>query len=43
MTEMKANEHHKFLLYIVERNVKFKNEAVTITFFKDITFGVLYE
>ena len=33
----------KFLIYIVNQPLNFNEEAVTITFFKDITFGVLYE
>ena len=33
----------KFLIYIVNQQINFNEEAVTITFFKDITFGVLYE
>jgi len=43
ITEKREQERIKFLIYIVKQNVRFKDEAVTIIFFKDITFGVLYE
>ena len=33
----------KFLVYIINQEAVFNDEKVTITFFKDITFGVLYE
>ena len=32
-----------FLIYIVTQEVLFNEEISTITYFKDITFGVLYE
>jgi hypothetical protein len=37
------DENQKFLIYILKDKTTFKGEPVTITFFKDITFGVLYE
>ena len=33
----------KFLIYVVSMEIEFNEEPVTITFFKDITFGILYE
>ena len=36
-------EQTKFLLYIWSEEIEFDEEPVTITFFKDITFGILYE
>ena len=36
-------EYPKFLIYIVNQQVKINDEPQTLTFFKDITFGVLYE
>ena len=33
----------KFLVYIVNQEIEFNEQPVTITFFKDITFCVLYE
>jgi len=33
----------KFLIYIINQEIELNEEAVTITFFKDITFGILYE
>ena len=32
-----------YLIYIVTQEVLFNDEISTITYFKDITFGVLYE
>ena len=32
-----------YLVYIVSQEVLFDDELSTITYFKDITFGVLYE
>jgi hypothetical protein len=32
-----------FLIHIVTQEVLFDEEISTITYFKDITFGVLYE
>ena len=32
-----------YLIYIVTQDVIFNEEISTITYFKDITFGVLYE
>ena len=32
-----------FLIYIITQEVIFNEELSTITYFKDITFGVLYE
>ena len=31
------------LVYIVSQEILFNDEVSTITYFKDITFGVLYE
>ena len=31
------------LVYIVSQDILFNDELSTITYFKDITFGVLYE
>ena len=31
------------LVYIVSQDIIFNDELATITYFKDITFGVLYE
>jgi hypothetical protein len=41
----RTNEQNKdkFLVYIINQEAIFNDEKVTITFFKDITFGVLYE
>lgn len=39
----KANEGAGYLIYIVTQEVLFNDEISTITYFKDITFGVLYE
>lgn len=39
----KENTDNGFLIYIVTQEVLFNEEISTITFFKDITFGVLYE
>ena len=33
----------KLLVYIINQEIEFNEEPVTITFFKDITFGILYE
>jgi len=30
-------------VYIINQEIEFNEEPVTITFFKDITFGILYE
>jgi len=43
MTDKREDESHNFLLYIVKRKAQFKDEAVTITFFKDITLSILSE
>jgi hypothetical protein len=32
-----------YLIYIVSQEVIFNEEISTVTYFKDITFGVLYE
>ena len=37
-----TSKQKRFLIYIVNQEVEFDEEPVTITFFKDITFGVLY-
>ena len=34
---------HGHLIYIINKEVEFNDELVTITYFKDITLGVLYE
>jgi hypothetical protein len=34
---------NKFLIYILSKQVYLNDEAHTMTFIKDITFGVLYE
>ena len=36
-------QKRKFLIYIVNQEIELNEEAVTITFFKDVTFGILYE
>jgi len=36
-------QHRKFLIYIINQSIEINEESVTITFFKDITFGILYE
>ena len=33
----------RFLVYIIQQEVTFNDESHYMTFFKDITFGVLYE
>ena len=40
---MEQDEDSKFLIYIVNQQVKINDLQQTLTFFKDITFGVLYE
>ena len=40
---LKQVEDSKFLIYIVNQQVKINDLQQTLTFFKDITFGVLYE
>ena len=42
-THVKEGREKRFLIYIIQREVKFNDEAHIMTFFKDITFGVLYE
>jgi hypothetical protein len=37
------NTDDGFLIYIVNQEALFNDEISTITYFKDITFGVLYE
>ena len=37
------DEKSGYLIYIVTQEVIFDDEISTITYFKDITFGVLYE
>jgi hypothetical protein len=32
-----------FLIYVVNQEILFDEELSTITYFRDITFGVLYE
>jgi hypothetical protein len=39
----KAIEGAGYLIYIVTQEALFNDEISTITYFKDITFGVLYE
>ena len=34
---------HKFLIYIINKQVFINDELHTLTIIKDITFGVLYE
>ena len=41
-TEISKNDSG-YLIYIVTQEVLFNDEISTITYFKDITFGVLYE
>jgi len=41
--ENSETQQRKFLVYIVNQQIEFNEEPVTITFFKDITFGILYE
>ena len=41
-TETSKNDSG-YLIYIVTQEVLFNDEISTITYFKDITFGVLYE
>jgi len=36
-------QQSKFLVYIINQEIELNEEVVTITFFKDITFGILYE
>jgi hypothetical protein len=43
MEGQKKKEEEGFLIYIVTQEVLFNDEISTITYFKDITFGVLYE
>jgi hypothetical protein len=35
--------HKKLLIYIITKQVRIDDEIHIITFFKDITFGILYE
>ena len=37
------DKSNDFLIYIINKEVLFNGEISTITYFKDITFGVLYE
>ena len=39
----KSNDGAGYLIYIVTQEVLFNDEISTITYFKDITFGVFYE
>jgi hypothetical protein len=39
----KAMDGAGYLIYVVTQEVLFNDEISTITYFKDITFGVLYE
>ena len=39
----KTDTENGYLIYIVTQEVIFNEEISTITYFKDITFGVLYE
>ena len=43
ITEANESYQNKFLVYIINQEIEFNEEPVTITFFKDITFSVLYE
>lgn len=36
-------DEKEYLVYIVTQQIVFNDELSTITYFKDITFGVLYE
>jgi predicted nucleotidyltransferase len=37
------SKQKKFLIYIINQEIEFDEQPVTITFFKDITFGILYD
>ena len=37
------NDNNILLVYIVTQEVLYNDEPCTMTFFKDITFGILYE
>jgi hypothetical protein len=39
----KKREEAGFLIYVITQEVLFNDEISTITYFKDITFGILYE
>jgi hypothetical protein len=41
--ELAGKTGNKFLIYILSKQVYLNDEAHTLTFIKDITFGVLYE
>ena len=41
--EAEKKESAGYLIYIVTQEVIFDEEISTITYFKDITFGVMYE
>jgi hypothetical protein len=41
--EVDINEKNILLIYIVTQDALYNDEACTITYFKDITFGILYE
>ena len=41
--EQDINEKNILLIHIVTQDVLYNDEACTITYFKDITFGILYD
>ena len=40
---MNDSQQRKFLISIINQEIEFNEEPVTVTFVKDITFGILYE
>ena len=38
-----SEAHNENLFYIMSQDILFNDELSTITYFKDITFGLLYE
>jgi len=38
-----VNEKNILLIHIVTQDALYNDEACTITYFKDITFGILYD
>jgi hypothetical protein len=41
--QVKSNKKINFLIYIVNKQVTINDKLHTLTFVKDITFGVLYD
>ena len=39
----RESNHKKFLIYIMNQEIEYDEQPVTITYFKDITFGILYD